>query len=196
MRLRFSLLLSVILLFGASQIDAQRRGAKRKKKEPKVTFQDRLWYGGGFTLGLSGQNGASIFVLGLSPMVGYKFNKILSAGPRLDLTLITGRAQTFGGVDRFTYLEYGGALFARAKFLRFLFVHLEGGYKNYGIPVITSEVEIRRYQRNTLLAGLGYNSGGGTGSLGFEYLLLYDFLFPPESTQLPIEFRIGFNYNF
>ncbi len=195
MRIKTIALLGLLLLIFTSQAEAQRRRHKKKEPKPAYYFKDHLWYGGGFSLGFAGQSGASVFNFGLSPIVGYKFGKIFSAGPRVDINVTTGRAQTFSGVDAFTYADYGVGIFTRAKFLPYLFAHLEAGYKNYGIPVVGSEVEILRYDRDVLQLGLGYTNGG-EGQLGVEYLLLYDFLFPKDSPQLPIEFRIGLNYNF
>ncbi len=195
MHIKIILLFSFFLILVTSPLDAQRRRHKKKEAKPDYELADHLWYGGAFSLGFAGQNGTSIFYLGISPMVGYKFNKILSAGPRVELSMTTGRAQTFEGVDGFTYLDYGLGAFVRAKLLNAVFAHVEGGYTNYGVPVVSSGVQILRYDRNTLLLGLGYTNGGER-QVGVEYLLLYDFLFPKDSPQLPIDFRIGLNYNF
>ena len=89
-----TVLLSLFLALLAQPADAQRRDRERErdreperplneKEELSKDFVGRLWYGGGFNIGFGGYNGFSSFNFGLSPMVGYKIVRPLSAGVRV-----------------------------------------------------------------------------------------------------------------
>ncbi|MBK8844307.1 MAG: hypothetical protein IPO33_16470 [Saprospiraceae bacterium] len=63
-----------------------------KKKAPtkeSTKFTEKLWYGGGVNLGFGADEFTSVFSLGLSPMVGYKFTPDFSMGPRVGFSFQT-----------------------------------------------------------------------------------------------------------
>jgi len=165
-----------------------------------VSFADRLWYGGGFSLsfsgGLNGLDG-NTFAIGISPMVGFKLTPFISVGPRFEFLYTTGRFRnSFSGpVTKYNGIDYGAGVFTRAKFLSFLFAHAETNYINRVYPTgfNGNKIETERIGDNQTLIGLGYTSGGVFKS---EILLLYDLTADSQSTNLPLVYRFGFTYNF
>jgi len=212
------LLLCFSLIFAIGSADAQYYGKKKKKKKKKPTtekakeskdldawlFKDRLWYGGGFNLGFNGNQNFSFFQFGLSPMVGYKIIEQWSVGPRLgfNYSYIKGTGTDFrqAVVQPFDF-EVGA--FTRFKVLPIIFTHLEYSIANNEqvfvsqnglIAVDTDGVPItERETLGNLYFGLGYTSDA---ELGYELLVLFNFLEDRASNQLPFSIRAGFNFRF
>jgi hypothetical protein len=210
--LRISFYAFAIFLLADSAAFAQRRPSKKEKtdepadaekteetttrptRSTKTTdkyfdesggFKHRLWYGGGFNLGLSG----SAFQVGITPMVGYKIVGELSAGPRLGIAYTSFS----NGATRESFTDYNAGVFARYKFLGFLFLHAEYGYssKNY-LDQFYRPVKLNR---SSPALGGGYNSSNGV--VGYEISILYDpTIGDITSTISPLDIRFGFNYNF
>ncbi len=188
--------------------------SKAKKETDKYFdesggFKHRLWYGGGFNLGFSGNNSYSQFNVGVTPMVGYKVLPFLSFGPRVgfDYTYIKG--ETFDGsalIRRSSNLTtYSMGVFGRAKFLRYFLIHSELNYQSIESAFIdqlgylaydaqNDKILTQREGRENYLLGGGYNSGDGL--IGYEILFLYNFSIPTSSPQLPWDLRFGFTYKF
>ncbi|MDZ4708461.1 MAG: hypothetical protein SH818_08700 [Saprospiraceae bacterium] len=191
-----------LLLTNTHQSFAQvsRRPVSRSPQKETVSFADRLWYGGGFSLsfsgGLNGLDG-NTFAIGISPMVGFKLTPFISVGPRFEFLYTTGRFRnSFSGpVTKYNGIDYGAGVFTRAKFLSFLFAHAETNYINRVYPTgfNGNKIETERIGDNQTLIGLGYTSGGVFKS---EILLLYDLTADSQSTNLPLVYRFGFTYNF
>jgi len=183
------------LVIGINSADAQRRGKKKKKDDTEEYFDDRggfgqrLWYGGGVNFQLSSSTfGGSQMTLGLSPMVGYKVNDILSFGPRISVDYT--EFFTEGVNPRF--LWWGIGAFARGKFSESIFAHVEYQYQKLSeLNDITPNFEV---QPDNFFLGAGYHTSTG-GAFGYEILVLYNVL-EEDGTSLPIEFRIGFTWNF
>lgn len=188
-------LISILLL---GSVDAQSR---RKSKEPKINiWKEKMWYGGGFNLGFNSSiyNGlqSSVFGIGISPMAGYKFNNVFSAGPRFSIDFTTAKFSDGFDTYKFNSLDYGLGVFARAKFLANLFAHLEYSQLNETFTtgfVINGELEKYRQWRDLLMLGIGYTSGG---IWAYEIYINYDFLEDPESIRVPIVYRAGITYSF
>jgi len=166
-----------------------------------AAFKDRLWYGGGFNIGFqgssfNGRNSSSAFNLGVSPKVGYKFNKWLSAGPRAELLWLTQRYD-FGSGDvvKFNTFNVGIGPFLRAKPLENFFAQAEFQYLNVGVPGRQngSSFETVRLSDERFWVGAGYTSGGAVAT---ELVLLYDLLDEGNTANLPIDFRFGLTWNF
>ena len=133
------------LCFAIADVDAQNYGRKKKKKKKKSpktektddyfdesgNFASKLWYGGGFNLGFSGNNVNSSFLAGISPMVGYKIIDELSIGPILGIqyNYLKG-VSTDGQIRKGNAWSWSAGAFARFKFLRTLFAHAEYGIEN------------------------------------------------------------------
>ena len=195
-------MLALIISIGTA--DAQNYGRKKKKKKKKKPakteqtddyfdesggFAHRLWYGGmiNFQIG-SDQFGNSALLLGLSPMVGYKFTDYLSAGPRITFNYY----EEYLPGPNFKVIQLGIGGFGRVKFSPSIFAHLE--YEVLKLNEV-SDFGLQEGSENNFYAGLGYNSSGGVG-FGYEIMVLYNFLEENRDTQVPIEFRVGFTYNF
>ena len=200
--------LSFLLLtfFLAFQADSYGQRVPSKKSDAdkyfdeRGNFASRLWYGGGFTLGFSGNNLESIFQLGISPMVGYKITNDLSIGPRGSLMYILYRAETFtiDGVESANLFNYGMGAFARFKFARVLFAHGEYGFDNQVSNIVydpsSKKWDVNRRLVNNAYLGLGYNDGSGL--FGYEIYLLYNLLQEENTLSLPFDLRFGLTYNF
>ncbi len=192
-------LLSLLMYSGLFSQVSSRSKRVVPEKQASNAFVDRLWYGGGFGISFSGANlGGNTFSVGLSPMLGYKLNKIFSVGPRLDFTYTNGRFNPGNGsIVKFNGLDYGAGVFARAKIFRILFAHTELTYINRVYPTgynaTGTKLVSERFGDNQFLVGLGYTSGYLFSS---EIYLLYDLLADSQSTNLPLVYRLGFTYKF
>lgn len=210
----FSLVLSISLTV-ETPLQAQHYGygkkKKKKKKSPKdagtFNLAEHLWYGGGGTLNFSGGNNFNYFVLGLSPMVGYKIIEPVSVGPRFSFSYNYIKGQ---GLDGMFYkaqpLSYSAAVFTRFKFLRSFFLHGELEYESREvffvdpsgylvIDPVEGKILTERISKENAYLGAGYNSAA-PGGWGYEVLVLYNFLVPDNSYELPFNIRVGLTYRF
>jgi hypothetical protein len=214
--------LSLLFFFSTElQLVAQRPAAKKKtttsKKKTddyfneKGGFKHRLWYGGSFVLNggtdqqfdpsTGGAFEISQFTVGVTPMVGYKIIGGLSAGPRVGYNLTTYRIKDPISVDiiKTTLHDYSLGVFARYKFLQTFFVQTDYEYASTSSVSLSRDTNRKliatkiREDRDNFYGGLGYNGGG---LVGYEVALMYNFLAPENSPNIPITFRIGFTYNF
>lgn len=202
--IRISFLLLLALVIGIGTADAQNYGRKKKKKKKKKSekteqtddyfdesggFAHRLWYGGMINFQISStSNNSSALLLGLSPMVGYKFTDNISVGPRVTFNYY----EEYIPGDNFKVIQWGIGGFGRVKFSPSIFAHLE--YEVLKLDEV-SDFGLQEGSENNFYGGLGYNSAGGAG-FGYEIMILYNFLEENRDTQVPIEFRVGFTYNF
>jgi hypothetical protein len=204
------LLLTFLLLAG---VPAEAQRSKTKKSsgvaeylDDKGSFASRLWYGGGFNLGFSGNSYYNVFNLGVSPMVGYKVFEPFSVGPRVSLqyTYIRG-VGTDGNIHKIHPLAYSVGVFARYKIFRSIFAQAEYEYESAELPyfngpflvydIAQAQIATARINRDNAYLGVGYNSAVN-GGFGYEILLLYNFLSTPNSIDLPIVIRFGFTYRY
>lgn len=177
---------------------AQRKGTQAEEKEepeaaaPKSNFwKDDVWYGGNLGLGFAGNDFASSFFLGLAPMAGYKITPDFSVGPRVEFQYTYYKLSTSRGIQKFNLYSGGIGPFVRYKFLGFLFLHGEYQVAWTQLPYFNGiEYAKQTELSSNLFAGLGYNSGGG------EILVLYNFLQPKNTLEVPITLRFGFTINF
>ncbi len=182
---------------------AQRRG-KKKKKSSKTDeyfdesgFVNKLWYGGGVVLGLSGSNNESLFTFGLSPMVGYKvLDDVISIGPRVGFEYNHYRVD-FGQVYKSSFVSYSLGVFSRIKAFPNFFAHLEYEYQSTefidGLDTANGKLVKDRVNYDNAYIGAGYNSGG---LFGYEIMLLYNVNQPENTAQSPVTIRAGFTYKF
>jgi len=230
--LRISVLVLIALFMLPGDADAQRYGKKKKKKKKKkkteqksensINFQDRLWYGAGGSLNFFDVPGQSQFTIGLFPMVGYKFNNWLSAGPRVEAAYTNIRIAAFDSntgnfrTVRTNQFDFGGGAFARAKSPFGIYLHTEYLIRNdqcltdfngdCQVENPTSwagarlddddrNLETKRLIRDSYYIGLGYNSSGFS-KIGYEFQINYDLLLPDDVITSPFEIRAGLTYNF
>lgn len=218
-----SLLLIFTLAIGINTADAQKRKTKRqlreeaeaaakknegKEKETKnmddddgdVTedyfddkggFKHRLWYGGGFNLAFGGSNfGGSSMLIGISPMVGYKITDRISLGPRVSVDY---QEIFLANITNPRYLYWGVGAFGRARFMESLFAHVEYAYESIS-PLNDIAGDVNNLDPHNFYIGGGYHTSSG-GPFGYEILVLYNTT-ERDTNRLPIDFRIGFTWNF
>lgn len=209
-----SILLSfLILLVAAIAITPAEAQTKKKKSgtdkyfdESGQKFSQKLWYGANLGLGFNGGLGYSYFNMSLFPMVGYKILKPLSVGPRVGVnyTYLKGVASD-GNIHGVALTDYSFGPFARLKFLNYFFVHSEYevtfrellyGDQNGDLIWDSDNQKIyteRAPAKSNFYAGLGYTSGQ---EFSYEISVLYNFLEPENSQNLPFYIRAGFTYRF
>lgn len=160
-------------------------------------FTDRLWYGGGINLGISGGQGSSAFGLGLSPMVGYKIAGPLSVGPRVSVMYTHLRA-TVGPnrVESANVVTWGAGVFARVKVLPNIFGHVEYEIAEEAFRDILAfnTLEVIRVRNGNTYIGAGYNTG--RGAWGSDITVLYNLTLADDDPRSPFSIRFGFTYNF
>ena len=169
------------------------------------SFASKLWYGGGFTLGFTSNNVRSSFVVGVSPMVGYKVFEDFSIGPKGSATLSVLKGNTLGGETvRSSPVSYSYGVFSRYKLFPAIFFQVEYEFQDavffvtdgFGFPTKDSNGKLAtvRQSQNNFYIGGGYNSS--MGIWGYEIVILYNLNDPDNSIQNPIDLRFGINYNF
>lgn len=196
-----TLVLACVLFVGIQYADAQRRGEGQSDTKIEKDneyfdesggFAHRLWYGGMINFQLQGGNGVNqggVLLLGISPMVGYKLNDIFSIGPRAQLDY----AVFYQPGPNQKVLFWGIGAFGRAIVYNSIFVHTEYGFE--GVSNLSGDDNFGLQNTTNFLLGGGYNSSVGSGGFGYEILVLYNFL-ENDDFSLPIEYRVGFTYNF
>lgn len=167
-----------------------------EEEEEKLPLIDRLYYTGGFDLQLGNAT-----VIGLYPIVGYKFNEILSAGVGLSYQYSKIQAGTFiiNGLPYSTagsegQHTYGGKLFGRAKAPIDIFIHAEWESLNTPLPGLRDE---RRWFDAVLIGG-GYSMSTGGGKSSINIMMLYNLNRSSNEALYRSEFvpRVEFSYNF
>ncbi|TNE60761.1 MAG: hypothetical protein EP344_06710 [Bacteroidetes bacterium] len=199
------LLLTGLTLCTSAHLIAQNRlqysapvaGFNLPDKKDAPSFKDRLWYGGGVTLGFSGGAGYSLFAFGVSPMVGYKIVGPLSAGPRLSLLYTS---QKYPGVQTFNLFDVELSLFARVRVFRGLFIQGELGTLSdqYVYQDNLGQLGKDTRTRPAQYLGIGYNFSNGAGGVGQEIAVMYDFYVGNDinSYEQPWQYRLAFTYGF
>jgi hypothetical protein len=168
------------------------RGRDRRGGE----FGSNLWYGAGAQLQFAGGNNQSFFLVGVSPIVGYKINNILSVGPRASVAYNRFRFTTFGGGDTTeSFLTWSAGAFARAKIFGQFFAHAEYSLVNERERNFQTG-ELEGITRPIPFLGGGISQGGGIGAAGFEILVLFRLSGADRIGDSPFEFRSGLNFNF
>ncbi len=189
-----SLLLSSLVI-GQTREDAARDdlGYGNRSRPAQDNEGGDIWYGAGATLGFSANQFSSLFRIGVAPMVGYKFNNFLSAGPRASVVYSRFSSDVF----KDNSINWAVGLFARAKVFRSFFVHAEYSLLNEReVNPINGFWLDGRVVRAIPFLGGGINQGGGPGSAGFEFMVLFRLIQPDRINDAPYEIRSGFTYNF
>ncbi len=148
------------------------------KEEKGAGFQkDHLFTGGGVNLSLSNYN----FGIGLSPVLGYSFNKWFDAGIGFGFTYVAAREVYDDGYEvyatgrKIRQTDIAPFLFARAYPIKFLFVQaqLEQNFISqkyiYGDGGPDDKV---KFDATSLLAGIGYCGGREDVGDMFYYISL------------------------
>jgi hypothetical protein len=159
------------------------------------TFGSNLWFGAGAQLGFQGGNNSSFFQIGLSPIVGYKLNNIISVGPRGSFAYNSFKFATNVGDEKEKFVTWSAGAFVRAKVFGQFFAHAEYSLVNERERNFQTG-ELDGVTRPIPFLGGGLSQGGGPGAAGFEILLLFRLSGADRIGDSPFEFRSGLNYNF
>ena len=185
------LLLCILLGLSGGQLWGQRDAA------PQIPLKDRLWYGLGLQGNYQGSGFTSTFVLGLAPMVGYKFSERFSAGPRVSGTVAFYRARLIPNqVEKANPIDWSVGVFARYRIAREFFAHVEYAMQNEAfIFTDASGLVIDREVNNAFYIGGGYSSPLSE-TVGLEISLNYYLNQPIDDFRNPLNYRFGINYRF
>ncbi len=159
------------------------------------TFGSNLWFGAGAQLGFQGGNNSSFFQIGVSPIVGYKINNIISVGPRGSIAYNSFKFATNVGDETEKFLTWSAGAFARAKVIGQFFAHAEYSLVNERQRNFQTG-ELDGVTRAIPFLGAGISQGGGIGAAGFEILILFRLSGADRIGDSPFEFRSGLNFNF
>ncbi len=183
------LVLALALTQGIAQSSKKKASSTKKKKKEEYSLKEHIWYGGSVLLGFSAQQGSSALQVGVAPMVGYKFTKWLSAGPRIAPTLIAVKETSLG---RYNALDFEYSLFTRAKIINGIYGQAEYGGRLFKIGKFGD----REHRFQTLVGGGISQSNGGWGS---DVSILYNLQVARDLNNVresPLVLRFGFSYNF
>lgn len=180
----------VLLVLALGSAFAQKEGGFKKEK---------LFAGGGFGLSF----GRYTYV-NLSPQIGYRFSRLVSAGVGLNLRYLSVKEKNLYGEDYYKTSEgiTGLNLFGRFYPLKDFFVQVQPEM-NYRFGSTTYYRDIYNQPTNqtfknnaeiipSLLAGGGYSAPAGKGR--FLLMVLYDVLQRPTSPYSNKPF-VSFGYN-
>jgi len=197
MRKVWLFLICLIVVSSSLCAQAIKRPGREQAPPPPSGFAGKLWYGGGFNLGFSGNNFVNLFQLGIAPMVGYKITPQWSIGPRVSFTYSYYSTRTLNGSPAAVQpINYAGGLFTRYKVLPSIFLHTEiEAASEAEVYRDVSQLIVERVYRENVYLGVGYTSSN-QGGLGYELLLLYNVNQPSNIIESPFDIRFGFNYRF
>lgn len=154
---------------------------------PSTSYKPNPWFVGGMIGGSFSNYGGNFEI---SPLVGYKVTQDFHVGSRL--TYIYSNYDYGGYIGRQTYHDYGGSLFARYRFLKMLFGHVEYEVLNIQYPVNDGvSFTVQNRVINSLFIGGGlYQQMGGRGFATIA--ILYNVLETEYSPYSNPVIRIGF----
>jgi len=159
----------------------------------------QIWWGTGAQLGFNSNNFESFFQIGLSPIVGYKINQVLSVGPRASFAYNSYRESgtgVGGGDFKTSFITWSAGAFARAKVFGQFFAHGEYSLLNEVEGFNRADEKAIRATRAVPFLGGGISQGGGPGQAGFEILILFRLTAADRIGDSPFQFRSGLNFNF
>ncbi len=149
------------------------------------------------------------FGFGLSPSIGYKFNKTLMAGFTTGFNYNYQRY--FYGTQSYTFtpIDFNYGVYGRVRFFNSpIYLHTDLKNATYQIadtdsggniilnPNNANKINTRSQTRPELNAGLVYRGGSGTG-WGTEFVVTYNILSKSDDYRpSPFDVKIGFTYNF
>lgn len=151
-------------------------GKAQDENETKGFKKDNLFSGGSISLSFFNNS----FLVGGSPVLGYRLGRFADAGLVVNLTYATQRDYAVFN-DRLKQLQYGGGAFARLYPLNFLFGQVQYEYnwthvKYQPAAGSTTLSFTDNISGNSLLVGGGYSSGRNPhGNSPFFYMsVLWD----------------------
>ena len=141
--------------------------AKTKQSKP---LKDKIYFGGNIGLSFG-----SYTMIGVYPLIGYKFTPKLSAGIKLAYEYITDKRYS----TNYTTSNYGGSIFTRYRLIPAVYLHAEYATLNY--ELYNAIGESNREWVPFLLVGVGYSQSVG-GNVWVNAQVLFDVL---QSSKSP-----------
>jgi hypothetical protein len=184
----------IFLVVAQNELIAQVSVRETQERNRENKFINKLWYGGSLTLNFVTLNNESIFLFGLSPMIGYKIFEQFSIGPRVSIIYARYKLRIPGDVYTDNAIAWTAGIFSRYKIINGIFAHGEFEYADF--PVFDyNTASVFRAGISRYYVGAGYNNT--SGKVGFEILALYNLSLPEDDlSSPPITFRGGVTYNF
>lgn len=199
-----ALLFCVATLSAAAQQIYNSSGRKTAKKPVKkgLFSSDNLIVGGDIRLGFG--NGLNV---GLAPIIGLKFNDVLSSGIRVGYAYSryqVDRSSLPAGVpsNLVTANSYCAGVWGRVTFLENYFIHIEPQYVFYDQPYLDmNKIEIakKKMQSTSMFIGAGIKqpvSDRATINVTFLYDILSqnesNYYYPMNGVDIRMGFLIGF----
>ncbi len=168
--------------------------SKDKKGDDEVNFwTEKMMYGGFINYPAFG-NG--VFNMSLSPMIGYKLHKNVTAGLITSINYTWLRNPNFAEPP-INLVEMGAGIFARAKFFNVVLIHADYQKTNYkDIDWTTTPISTIKTPVTSARVGLGYLQGFSKWKyeIGIYYDVLYDATTSLRTT--PFDYRAAITYNF
>ncbi|MFY0591312.1 hypothetical protein [Roseivirga sp.] len=145
-----------------------------EEEKDSITFKDRLYFGGNFSLNL----GNRFTFIDISPLAGYLLTDDFSVGAGINYLYVSRQFVNVFNGDRFEFSNgvYGGRLFARHNVLDDYFAHVE--VETVNTEVVEFDISGSRVFRDWVP---GFFVGGGLfqqvlGRGGVNVTLLYNLL--------------------
>lgn len=192
-KILFLLLFSFGILSGSFAQYENTSGQKQQQKKKENVAKVNRWFAGGM-IGGGWSNYGGYFEI--SPLVGYKVTPNLHVGTRISYVYISQKFYSNG--PSYSSNTFGGSLFTRYTFLKFLYAQVEFEVMSYQYYY---EVQKDQFEptRNTLLnlyLGGGYyqSFGRGFATIGIFYNVLEDPLVKNYYSNpfMRISFGVGF----
>ncbi|HET9057256.1 MAG TPA: hypothetical protein VFN30_10455 [Chitinophagaceae bacterium] len=168
-----------VIILVTSFFVAQAQDEKGFKKE-------NLFTGGNISLSFGGD----FFVIGGSPIFGYKLSEWADAGVVANITY-TSQRDYFTFDDKLRQTTYGGGIFTRLFPVNFLFAQAQFEHNFTTAKYIPSDNSYLPFREtvdaNSLLVGAGYTQGRQPGSNTFFYVaILWDVIKDENSPYVSI----------
>jgi hypothetical protein len=179
-----------------NKAEKQKAEKSERSKTSDGNIADRIWYG--LNIGnLSFTNYS--YNIGLTPMAGFKLTPELSAGLMLKFDYYFYRRRPD---PKFSTVDLGPTIFARykifdqfflqAEFERAFFQRLETDVFDNPI-IIQNKYQTETFEQSYMYIGAGYSSGD---RFKFKLSLHYNVLDDYDSVRVPLDYRIGFTFDF
>jgi hypothetical protein len=202
MKKAFVALCLCVLAFSVSAQQIYNSSGRKTPKKPakKSLFSsDNLIIGGDVRMSFGGG-----LNLGLAPIVGLKFNDVISAGVRVGYGYTRYQADLPAGFQSnlVTANSYCGGIWGRVMFLENLFVHIEPQYVFYDQPYLdynNYEIAKKKMQSSSMFIGGGIRQPISDRA-SMNLTILYDILSTDKNNYYyqmnGIDVRIGFLVGF
>lgn len=179
------------LAFTVSDIHAQSRGDRDRDSDGRP-----VWVGGVISNNL--RFGGGTFSFGVTPMAGYEIVPKISVGPFIRMDYYYERIPvSANSYVRYSTLDVGPGIFARADIFRQVFVQVEyergylkrETYDSFGnLIIVNGKVQKETVEQNFVYLGAGYTSGT---SIQYGISLHYNVLDDAFSPRFPWDYRIN-----